>query len=154
RCVSYLTIEHRESIAPDLHEPLGDHIFGCDVCQDVCPYNQPSRLDRLENAGADIPHTPPDPYAARPSRLDVLDVLGWDEAARREAFTRSAMKRAKLDQMKRIDLLVAANYLRRSDDPALLARIKAIATTDDEPPLVKQTAHDILKTLPPTNSAR
>jgi len=40
RCISYLTIEHKGTIAPDLMEGMGRQIFGCDICQDVCPWNR------------------------------------------------------------------------------------------------------------------
>ena len=46
RCISYLTIEHRGPIAPELMEGMGRQVFGCDICQDVCPWNRKAPISR------------------------------------------------------------------------------------------------------------
>ncbi|MBL4698718.1 MAG: tRNA epoxyqueuosine(34) reductase QueG [Phycisphaerales bacterium] len=102
RCISYLTIEHREPIADDLQSKIGDWIYGCDICQEVCPHNSPKPSDEL------ITSTNP-AYRSDRSSFDLLEVIGWDEEARRAAFVGSAMKRAKLDMMHRNARIVAMN---------------------------------------------
>ena len=129
RCLSYLTIEHRGEIDPEFDAPLGDWLFGCDVCQDVCPYNRP---------GSDHETDPPEAYGSRPATLDLLTVLNWTPDDRIAALTRSAMKRAKLDQFKRNALLVAANQ--HPPDPALRDRIEQLADDLNESELVRRTA--------------
>ena len=86
-------------------------------------------------------------YAARNAGFDVEAVLGWTETDRREAFTRSALKRAKLDMMKRNALIVAGGALLEADDAGLRARVEAIAGDELEPALVRETAREVLASL-------
>lgn len=141
RCISYLTIEHRGPIDPSLHEAIGDWIFGCDVCQEVCPHNAPTRRSRRGGVH--------ESYAPRRDGFDLLEVLAWDESRRREAFVTSAMKRARLEMMKRNALIAAGNALRARGDQVLLARIREIAADPTEPTLVRETAAGVLDRLAP-----
>lgn len=138
RCISYLTIEHRGPIDPSLHAAMGEWVFGCDVCQEVCPHNtpRPGALDRVHEA-----------YRPRQHGLDLLEMLGWSEEERRGAFTVSAMKRAKLEMMKRNALIAAGNVLRRREAPALRERIAALAENPGESELVRTTARQVLSSL-------
>lgn len=145
RCISYLTIEHRSAIDPGDFEAMGDWLFGCDLCQDACPYVR--RAEAREDATDADPHAPPPGYERRPGAFDLAAVLGWDEDARRRAFIKSAMKRAKLDMIKRNALIVAGNRLRRRDDPALHSRIEQLAADAEQPPMVRETARAVLAQL-------
>lgn len=137
RCISYLTIEHRSAIVEEFHEPTGQWIFGCDICQDVCPHNQPTRRSRRAQTYAD--------YAPRRSSLDLADVLNWSEDDRRSVFAGSAMKRAKLNMMKRNALIAAGNALAAEDDAALRQRITQLAADSSEDELVRRTASKVLR---------
>jgi epoxyqueuosine reductase len=59
RCISYLTIELKRAMPEELREGVGNHVFGCDICQDVCPYNQSAPLSKdphwLPRPGLDAP---------------------------------------------------------------------------------------------------
>ena len=83
----------------------------------------------------------------RPRRdsFDLLEVLGWDEGARRAAFQSSAMKRANLAMMKRNALIAAGNALSQREDAALRAKILAIAADDAEPEMVRHAAATALE---------
>ncbi|MHC5002644.1 MAG: tRNA epoxyqueuosine(34) reductase QueG [Planctomycetota bacterium] len=137
RCISYLTIEHRGRIEPELHEPIGHWLFGCDVCQEVCPHNQPT-----DRTGAAARHPA---YAPRRRGFDLLAVLGWTEDDRREAFRRSALKRAKLAMIRRNAAIAAGNALADADLPGLLERLERIAGDPEEDPTVRDAAATALR---------
>jgi len=94
---------------------MGQWIFGCDICQEVCPHNQQTQKTRCAQVHS--------AYESKTSSLDLLEVLNWNEEDRRNAFKGSAMKRAKLDMMQRNAAIAAKNYLAHSDDPVLQEKI-------------------------------
>ena len=86
RCISYLTIEHREAIPPELSEKIGDWLYGCDICQDVCPWNKQAPL------AVDPVLQPRFPTGS----ADAEEVLTWNADDYRQRLRHSAMKRVKL----------------------------------------------------------
>jgi epoxyqueuosine reductase len=112
RCISYLTIEHRSAIASEFHAALTDHIYGCDVCQEVCPWNekfaQPVREPRF------APRAPVAREGALRSALDLAEaILAMEEDDYRAAFRGSAMTRAKLAGLQRNATIVVEQSTRR-----------------------------------------
>lgn len=99
RCLSYLTIEHRAEIPCEFHKALGPWLFGCDICQEVCPHNRKA------------PVTAEPRFAVRPPapgpRLE--EVLNWDLERYREAVRGKALKRAKLEMLQRNARIARAN---------------------------------------------
>jgi len=87
-CISYATIEHRGLLPPTL--PLAGYAFGCDICQEVCPWNS-------EPAAAHPAFVARDEYRARP----VSDLLRFAQSDFSTLFRKSAIKRAKLEGMRR-----------------------------------------------------
>ena len=141
RCISYLTIEHRGVIDQRFHKAIGDWIFGCDICQEVCPHNQPSVRSAVREIHPD--------YVPRHSGFDLLTVLGWTEEDRRVAFTTSSLKRAKLDMMKRNALIAAGNVIsevdRESERTRLLEKqIEIMARDNGVSDLVRETAQQVM----------
>ena len=149
RCISYLTLEHRGPIAPELHEPMGDWLAGCDVCQQVCPFNR-ERGDSEGLCGAAASRAAHPRYEPRPRLgrgLALAEVLEWTATDRQEAFAGSALKRVKLDMLKRNALIAAGNTLMKVGDPRLRRRIEEMASDASEPELVRLTAQQVLARL-------
>ncbi|MGA2440775.1 MAG: tRNA epoxyqueuosine(34) reductase QueG [Tepidisphaeraceae bacterium] len=91
RCISYLTIEHRGQIDKELSAKFGNWMYGCDICQDVCPWN------RDPPAAADAALKPRWPSGT----LGPEQVMGWTDEDYRRELKGSAMKRVKLAMWKR-----------------------------------------------------
>ncbi|MCP3981745.1 MAG: tRNA epoxyqueuosine(34) reductase QueG [bacterium] len=125
RCISYWTIEHRGPIPEERRAGNADWIFGCDVCQDVCPWN-------LRFAEA----TPADPLERREDLrgLDPIDMLGLDEEAFRARYSGTSLMRAKWEGMRRNACIVLGNA---GDRAALTHLARAL---DDEDPVVRSHA--------------
>jgi epoxyqueuosine reductase len=85
RCISYLTIELRGEVPEAQREGIGAHVFGCDICQDVCPWNR-----RRRRRGRRAFEPRPGGFAPGLADLAALDAAGF-----RERFRRSPVKRAK-----------------------------------------------------------
>jgi epoxyqueuosine reductase len=89
RCIAYLTIEHRGPIPADLRPGIGTWVFGCDVCQDVCPWNRRAAVTR-DGAAFEARAHPP-----------LTTLLTLDETAYRERFRGSPLKRARREGLAR-----------------------------------------------------
>ncbi len=110
RCISYLTIEHRGAIDELLRAPMGRHLFGCDDCQDVCPFNRTA--------------PPPDattaPFAPAPRlSLEAVELLRMDDEAYIAWSTGSPLRRPGAERMARNAAIVLGNTRERRHLPVL-----------------------------------
>jgi len=122
RCISYLTIEHRGDLAGELAEQVGDWMFGCDVCQEVCPWNRKAAPGR-------------EPALAPSGSLGSLEsLLALDQDAFRARFRGTALWRTKRAGLLRNAAVVLAN---RGERSAVGALTRAL---DDEDAVVRSAA--------------
>ena len=110
RCVSYLTIEHRGAIPEEFRPGCGERVFGCDACQQACPYNRPGRLP------------PADAELAGPSELartSIEAVLEWTQSDWDRLTRGSAGRRANYEMYLRNAAIAAGNAAAPSRRAAL-----------------------------------
>ena len=135
RCIAYLTIEHRGPISRDLRPLLGEWVFGCDICQDVCPYNASTR-------GRPSAWSEFEPRLG--TRLDLDRVLFMDEETFRETFRGSPIKRTKRRGLVRNAALALGNL---GGDASSRSRLEQLAAEDPDP-VVSEAAAWALRQLP------
>jgi epoxyqueuosine reductase len=141
RCISYLTIEQRGTVTEELRAKMGRHLFGCDICQDVCPWN---RRAPVSSDAAFAPRT----ELVNPS---LEWISGMNEEEFRRSFRGSPVKRAKLRGLLRNAAIALGNSgerkhlprlreLARHQDPAVavharwaIARLETTADADPTP---------------------
>lgn len=125
RCISYLTIEHRGPVPPELRPLMGNWVFGCDVCNTVCPYNAPTRRGTGGSAGGGGPRPrspgpgvgPPPAGPGPPAPLDVArmapllaDLVALDEADMGRRFAGSPVLRARRGGLVRNACIALGNW--------------------------------------------
>ncbi|MBZ5720849.1 MAG: tRNA epoxyqueuosine(34) reductase QueG [Acidobacteriia bacterium] len=124
KCISYLTIEKRGTIPEQLREGMGRHLFGCDICQDVCPWNRKA-------PATSAPEFQPREGLVNPA-LDWLAEMTADEF--RERFRGSPLRRAKRSGLRRNAVTAMGN----SGNRDFLPLLEKLAADDD--PLVAESA--------------
>ncbi len=124
-CISYWTIEHRGEVPEERRAGNEDWIFGCDICQDVCPWNE-QFADALEG----------DPFSFREDLrgLDPEEIVAMDEATFRRRYSGTALMRAKWEGMRRNACIVLGNRREASAIPVLTRLL------DDLDPVVRSHA--------------
>jgi len=131
RCISYLTIEKRGTIAEAMREGMGRHAFGCDICQDVCPWNRKAPATAAKEFQ-------PREGLVNPA-LEWLAGMSADEF--RETFRRSPIRRAKRSGIRRNAVIAMGN----SNDSRFLPVLEKLAS--DEDPIVAESAQWAAKKL-------
>jgi epoxyqueuosine reductase len=124
RCISYTTIELREKIPEDLREGQGHWLFGCDVCQDVCPWNRRRAPGDLADPLGLRERLEPDP---RFVQADLAWILELDQEAYLEATRGTALRRVRFRGLVRNALVAAGN----SGDADLKPYVEAWAASQD-----------------------
>ncbi|MFN3690740.1 MAG: tRNA epoxyqueuosine(34) reductase QueG [Fimbriimonadales bacterium] len=128
KCISYLTIELRGAIPVEYREPMGEWLFGCDRCQEVCPFNRPREHQPLRAQPTQEPRLQPRPLP----KLEAILQMSATEFA--ERFRGSAIKRTKWRGLIRNALIVAGN----KRDPALRPLMERYLSHDD--PILREAA--------------
>ncbi|MBX9653114.1 tRNA epoxyqueuosine(34) reductase QueG [bacterium] len=127
RCISYLTIEHKSMIPAEIRESVGDWIYGCDICQEVCPWN-------LKTSSKESPALELFEPREGEQRLDLKEILALDKRTFRKRFEGTSLFRIGRNRLVRNAIVVAVNTNDREHETAI-----AKLLTDDSD-IVRETA--------------
>jgi epoxyqueuosine reductase len=116
RCISYLTIELRDAVPADLRPGIGDWLFGCDICQDVCPWNSRAPLSRQAEFAPREDSNP----------IDLISLFDLDDAAFRARFRHTPLWRPKRRGLLRNAAIVLGNRPTPDAIPALVRGLNDI----------------------------
>jgi epoxyqueuosine reductase len=128
RCISYLTIELRDQVPDELRPGVGDWLFGCDVCQEVCPWNRKAPDGSF-------------PHRSDLEALDPIALLAMSEEEYRQRFIGTALTRTGRSGLRRNAALVLGNR----GDPFALPALRCAA--DDADPVVREAARWAVKQI-------
>ncbi len=134
KCISYLTIENPGGIPLEYRESMGKWVFGCDICQQVCPWNSKLRVDTKEND--------PSPLFIDPR--DVNEIFALSEMEFKTRFSESPFLRTGLTSMRRNLLIAMGNSL----DPMYLPLLKKTKSFEEDPVLQDHAIWAIKKLSP------
>jgi epoxyqueuosine reductase len=134
RCISYLTIETKGSIPPAQREEIGGLIYGCDICQEVCPWNVRFSQDLREDAFL------PREVVSGDTRTVARRILALNDESFRDEFKGSPMKRAKRRGLARNSAVALGNVGTIEDVPVLIA-----ALSDPDPVVVEHAAWALVR---------
>lgn len=144
KCISYLTIEHRGEIPEALRPLLGELLYGCDICQEVCPWN----VKFARALPHDSPYRPREPLSGKDARALARGILAMSQEEFSRAFKGSPMKRAKRRGLAR-NAAVALGNTGTPEDVDVLTRAR-----DAEDPLVREHATWALARIAHPHAAR
>ena len=132
RCISYLTIELRDAVPAELRSGIGDWLFGCDVCQDVCPWNSRAPLSRQAEFAPRADSNP----------INLISLFDLDDATFRERFRHTPLWRPKRRGLLRNAAIVLGNRPTPAAIPALIRGL------NDDEPLVRGACAWALDVIP------
>ena len=150
KCISYLTIELRGAIPEEFREPMGNHVFGCDICQDVCPWNRRAPISAIPQFQP-IVFLPKEENGTETSgplqeesfylpRVEWL--LELSEAEFRDLFRGSPVKRAKWRGLMRNACIALGNSgLRRGMTDYVRIRVLLERLVASEDQVISESAH-------------